>query len=224
MTTFSIDVVSCWACGKTSTHHTLVSVTTFGPPDLDLRPAEMQRGTMSSWVQACTHCGNVSQAIEKEPANPDAARAAMAGDRWRELTAGEAMPALAAVFLRHALLERSQGRPLEAGEATIRAAWAADDAGDGLLAGNCRREAADLLLPLLVSPDLAADRRETLAVRLVDVLRRAGEWARAKKFCADLLAQASEGVIGEVLRLQASLVEQRDAGCHCIPQAPERGL
>ena len=174
---------------------------------------------MSSWVQTCPDCGYVAQVIEEQPANPDAVRAAMAGDRWRELTAGDAMPRLAALFLWHALLERAQGRPLEAGEATIRAAWAADDAMDGLLAETCRRAASDILLPLLESPDLEPDRRETLAVRLVDVLRRAREWERATQLCTDLLARTPEGVIGEVLRLQATLLERRDASCQRIPPA-----
>lgn len=37
----------CAVCGKESEQITLASTNTFGSPDLDLRPPEMKRSTMS---------------------------------------------------------------------------------------------------------------------------------------------------------------------------------
>ncbi len=54
----------CQVCGKTSMHPVLMSTNSFGYPDLDLRPAPMQRDTMDTWLDECPHCGYVASSLE----------------------------------------------------------------------------------------------------------------------------------------------------------------
>ena len=43
----------------------MTSTSTWGYPDLDLRPAEMKRSSMFAWLQECPHCGFVARDIEQ---------------------------------------------------------------------------------------------------------------------------------------------------------------
>ena len=62
---FDIDK-KCPVCGKVSSHQVLGSTNTMDYPDLDLRPAEMQRSTMNTWLDECPHCGYVSGDFRNE--------------------------------------------------------------------------------------------------------------------------------------------------------------
>ena len=54
----------CAICKAVNEYSVITSTNTFGGgPDLDLRPAEMQRSTMGAWVQVCPNCGYVSANI-----------------------------------------------------------------------------------------------------------------------------------------------------------------
>jgi hypothetical protein len=56
MTLPYFDDVVCAVCGNKSVTDGLMSTNTIGPPDLDMRPAEMQRSTMGYWVDNCEKC------------------------------------------------------------------------------------------------------------------------------------------------------------------------
>lgn len=47
----------------------MTSTSTWGYPDLDLRPSEMQRSSMFAWLQECPHCGYVARDIEQTHIN-----------------------------------------------------------------------------------------------------------------------------------------------------------
>lgn len=218
MTTYAAYEATCWSCGKASTHDHLGSTSSFGAPDLDLRPSELARSTMSSWAHVCPHCGYVAADIGEAPQQAEVVRQAMAGARWDELTTGWTGPELVARFLRLEVLAQAQGKAYEAGEAALHAAWAADDQGNDELAVACRQQAASHLLPLLSEADLDPEARTTLSVRLVDILRRAGQWAESEQMCREILAQKPTGVILAVLRLQLDLIQQRDRSSRTVPQ------
>ena len=56
----------CSVCAKSSPQPVLTSTNSFGYPDLDLRPPEMQRSTMGTWIHECPHCGYVAGSLEEE--------------------------------------------------------------------------------------------------------------------------------------------------------------
>ncbi len=72
-----------------------------------------------------------------------------------------------------------------AGEATIRAAWAADDARNDALAAACRRDAADLLLPLSSpGPACISDEAPGVGDQLLDLRARALNPQHGHSWCS----------------------------------------
>lgn len=79
----------CAVCGRASEHQVLASTNTMGPPDLDLRPEEMQRSTMNVWVQRCPHCGYCARSIEDET---EGAAEYLRGEAYAKLSGDAAYP------------------------------------------------------------------------------------------------------------------------------------
>jgi len=63
MTTSMPVTVRCALCGAASAQHVLASTTTFGPPDLDLRPQGPARWALQFQVQQCPRCGSCAEQI-----------------------------------------------------------------------------------------------------------------------------------------------------------------
>ncbi len=74
--TFEIEK-RCAVCGKVSKQIALMSTNAIGYSDLDMRPPEMERSTINTWIQICPSCGyralDISELIEKssEAVNSD---------------------------------------------------------------------------------------------------------------------------------------------------------
>ncbi len=66
MTNIGKIEIECSVCGGSSDQFLLLSTNTMGAPDLDLRPAEMQRSTMHLWVVECPHCGYVANDLSNQ--------------------------------------------------------------------------------------------------------------------------------------------------------------
>lgn len=184
-------------------------------PDLDLRPGEPTRATLPRWVQTCPGCGAVAPDLAALPAG---AAAVLRSDAWRALTARVpgSLP-----FLRWALL----CPPTQRKDALLQAAWAADDAADAAEAAALRRLAA----ASWGEPDSAES-----ALRLIDVLRRAGEFELARARAAALDPDALDNSSAALLQFQRARIAAGDAGRHILssvlrppasrPHVAQRGL
>ena len=163
-------------------------------PDLDLRPGEPTRSTLSQWVQTCS-CGVSAPDLTRLPAG---AAAAIQGEAYAALRA----PHPAGPFLRWA---RVAGEDGVAGEAMLQAAWAMDDAGpDWAEAGRAARlEAVRLWGP---------PRTSEAALRQVDVLRRAGAFVPATEL-AQSMSDLDEGAAA-IRDFQLGRIAARDTGRH----------
>ena len=71
MTTIMEFNQTCAVCGETSLQPVISSTSTWGYPDLDLRPAEMQRSSMFAWLVECPHCGYVAAKLENKSEMPE---------------------------------------------------------------------------------------------------------------------------------------------------------
>jgi hypothetical protein len=167
-------------------------------PDLDFRPGEPTRSTLSRWLQTCRRCGAV--APDLAALTPD--RLAMV--RSPEYRAFFDMPSGVENFVRWAMLCDGHARA----EAYLQAAWAADDAGAD--ARVLRRRAADAWGP----PDGAES-----ALRLIDVLRRAEAFDEASSVAATLDASALDENSARILAFQRARIVARDAGRHLLSSA-----
>jgi hypothetical protein len=172
-------------------------------PDLDLRPGEPTRSTLPEWLQTCRSCGAVAPDLGALP--PDAA--AIVGSPC--FTALQAETPAAAPFLRWAML----CDPADRAEAFLQAAWIADDAGAD--ASELRRKCAAAW---------GEPHDPQSALRLIDVLRRAGSFAAAASR-ADALEKGAldEGALDEnssrILAFQRTRIAAGDATRHLISSA-----
>lgn len=167
-------------------------------PDLDGRPGEPTRSTLAHWIATCRRCRASAPDLS---ALPPAAAAAIATESYRTLNSP---------FLRWAALCEAAGQREQAGDATLQAAWAADDAPDSGDAAALRLQA----VALWGEPD-----EPGAVLRQVDVLRRAGAFDRAGALAARLDPGSLDESSAAILRFQQDRIAARDAGRHGIGSA-----
>lgn len=216
MTTYSTERVTCCVCGTASDHEVLMSTNTFfGSPDLDLRPPEMKRSTMASWLQECPKCGFVSADLST------------AEDGVRELVAKarsddqrDAANAFTRRCLRRCMLDEELGKLSDAANHALWAAWSADDRNARQEAAAFRLKATKLFIAAVALLPARSEEWVTMRTRTVDVLRRAGEWEEAAALADAILAEHDlDPTIERVVSFGRRLVQNRDSGLYTIDQA-----
>ena len=199
----------CGVCGHESRQPGFRPPVPEQAPDLDLRPGEPVRSTMARWLETCPHCGYAAPDItEAHPAGAQAVAAAP----YRALIADTAHPVLARRFLAWAHVLEETGALHAAAEATLHAAWVADDLNREDLARQWRREAVALWRS---GPALDAEQ----SVRVIDALRRAGDFAEAEGAAEALAALNPPEAVAQVTALEARLIAAQDTGRHSIASA-----
>jgi hypothetical protein len=199
----------CGVCGHESRQPGFRPPVPEQAPDLDLRPGEPVRSTMARWLETCSHCGYAAPDItEAHPAGAQAVAAAP----YRALIADTAHPVLARRFLAWAHVLEETGALHAAAEATLHAAWVADDLNRDDLARQWRREAVALWRS---GPALDAEQ----SVRVIDALRRAGDFAEAEGAAEALAALNPPEAVAQVTALEARLIAAEDMGRHSMASA-----
>lgn len=215
MTTYQTQVQVCCLCGTKNECSVLGSTNTMGSPDLDLRPAPMERDTMHSWFQECDSCHYVSVDLSRESEN---AKQIVASDEYSDLLSNLDLPQIARRFALCALLN-AHDREI-AGTALLRAAWVCDDESNPELATGYRNQAADILLKLQPFED--GEDQATIATMLVDVLRRAGRFEQATKLANQMLKFKTvkrSDVMAAVIKFQMSLINSKSSECRKVEEA-----
>ena len=199
----------CGVCGHESQQPGFRPPVPEQAPDLDLRPGEPVRSTMVRWLETCPHCGYAAPDISE--AHPAGAQAVAAAP-YRALIADTAHPVLARRFLAWAHVLEETGALHAAAEATLHAAWVADDLNRDDLARQWRREAVALWRS---GPALDAEQ----SVRVIDALRRAGDFAEAAAAAEALDALNPPEAVAQVTALEARLIAAEDMGRHSMASA-----
>ena len=199
----------CGVCGHESRQPGFRPPVPEQAPDLDLRPGEPVRSTMARWLETCPHCGYAAPDItEAHPAGAEAVAAAP----YRALIADTSHPVLARRFLAWAHVLEETGALHAAAEATLHAAWVADDLNRDDLARQWRREAVALWRS---GPALDAEQ----SVRVIDALRRAGDFAEAEGAAEALAALNPPEAVAQVTALEVRLIAAEDTGRHSMASA-----
>jgi len=199
----------CAVCGGESRQTPFRPIPPEQAPDLDLRPGEPLRGTMARWLQQCPHCSYAAPDIGR--AHPAAAEAVAAAP-FRALIADTSHPPLARRFLAWAHVLEETGALHAAAEATLHAAWVADDMARPDLAITWRQEAVALWRG---GPPLDAEQ----TVRIIDALRRSEAWGDAAATAEALAATAPAEAVAQVVALERRLIAARDAERHTLASA-----
>lgn len=205
MSTFDDVEVTCGVCGHTFETTELMSTNAFGSPDLDLRPPEMRRSTMSFWITKCPKCGYVHEYIERKA--PRHARFVKSRE-YKKCQGYFFTSPLAADFYRYALVRLKEKSRLSAYEAFLHAAWQCDDFYDAAGATACRKKAIRLYNRRLFG------KNPNLKLRHVDLLRRAGMFREALEFLESF--ELEDAVMKNVARFQKELCVLRDRSCYRI--------
>lgn len=179
-------------------------------PDLDMRPGEPARSTLSRWVAVCRSCGAAAPDLSALPATVGAIVRSAAYRTLAEPGPPDTMP-----FRRWALLCQGQGDRLGEAEALLQAAWAADDAG----ADDAGADAAAITLRQTVAAlwENAADTR--IALRRLDVLRRAGQFEEAEQCAEGIADHPLDDTARAVLAFQRGRIAAGDRARHSIGSA-----
>lgn len=213
MTTFARESVVCGACGQVFSHQALASTNTFGSPDLDTRPPEMQRSTMRAWIQRCPSCGFCAPDVTKYK---EQFRPLMDGSAYRSQLTDARYPELASSFICAGLLADGAGSREYAGWAYLKAAWTLDDAGKDELARIWRSKAADLFRALVAKGQCSVQQPDGYEVIIADCLRRAGRGDEAVTQIERALSKAYAAEIQKVLNFQRTLIQRGDTSCHLM--------
>jgi hypothetical protein len=170
-----------------------------------MRPGEPVRSMLRDWVQACGTCHAAAPDLSTLP---PAAKAVVESAAYRALSTEAAEDTL--LFRRWAMISLAAGDKETAAEATLQGAWAADDAADMAEAAKLRRDVA----ALWGDP---AD--QATALRLLDVLRRAGEFAVVEARGAKMAAGGLDKFAAAVVAFQRARAAERDVGRHLLSSA-----
>jgi hypothetical protein len=222
VTTFLEVDVRCAVCGEPARVVELTSMSSFGPPDLDLRPQGPARWALALGVQRCAACGYCAPELGKAP--PGAAEVVHSA-LFETARARSELPGTARDYVCEALVREGVGDPDRAAHAFLRAAWACDDAGAVSQARICRERAAEMLRLAISGGDMRMPREVAFAV-LADVERRARRFDEALAAC-DEAEWALEGVDADDERASTwavvSFIRERaeagDDACHSAAEA-----
>ncbi len=213
MSTFGRVHRRCAVCGEESDQSTLYSTNAFGSPDLDLRPPEMRRSTMSVWLEECPACGYVAPDLE-EPCTVE--RAYLESEEYRGCE-GLALPSeLAVRCYRGYLIRRREGNDRAAMNCVLWAAWACEDRYDTVLAPRCRSLAADLAAKIL---DAQEEKDSTLQLQHLDMLRRARRTTEAIR--AGKRLRFEEPLLEKLRQFQLRRAAWDDYGRYTVEYAAE---
>ena len=206
-------------CGARRKYREIGSTNSTGSQDLDLRPPQMARSTMSMWVKKCPKCGYCAPDIEKKPGVD---RKFVKRSEYKAVRKDRSYPELARRFLCSAMIQEVDGKLVDAGWSALRAAWACDDKGEAQKAHGtaCREKALGLLNRARAD---GVEGNETHGVGeavMADMYRRIGRFDLA-------IATADEGqtkteadsLVFRVLALEKRLSLAQDVSCHTVSEA-----
>ena len=229
MTTMFTEMYTCAVCGAEKEFYGIASTNSFGSPDLDLRPPEMQRGTMSYWVQKCPKCGYVAGSISDDPGHVT--------KEWlksKEYTHNDGMKfrsGLADQFYKFHKISLLNGKTERAFSALLHAAWACDDSKDAENAARCRSAAIPLLDKTLEEIGSGRkgpkknrredddDKKDNLMLMKTDLLRRSGQFETLQSEYA--ARSFKNDIMNKILAFQLAKAAEKDTGCYTVQEAVE---
>ena len=209
-TTTEKETFKCSICGKKSEFFVMMSTSSFGSPDLDLRPPELQRSTMCYWIQECPECGYVAADIS-EKAKPEITREWLESDEYTSCYGIKFESDLATRFFKHCINSLRVEDFEEAFYAVLHAAWACDDEFDFDNAKKCREIAIRLTSKIELD--------ENLSVMKADLLRRSGNFDRLIKEYSSV--KYSNEDLNQIIEFELKKAHEKDDNCYTVDEAFE---
>ncbi len=207
MSSFGMLEYTCAVCGSTKNYNVLMSTNTFGGTmDLDTRPPEMQRSTMDLWVHECPNCGYVAGEVSDET---EVTTDFLSSEDYQTCNRLAIKSDLARRFYKQYLICIHDGKLQAAFTASLRAAWASDDAYDFEVADICRNQCIELL-----SKINAEGENPTLTVMKADFLRRTGRFEEVISEYSGM--KLGDDVLQKIIEFQVLRSKERDVSVYTL--------
>lgn len=216
MTTLYSEMVTCAVCGTESRHTAVGSTNAFGSMDMDMRPPEMKRSTMRTWIQECPSCSycaaDLASLIDEAESNLKRAD-------YQAMLTDTSISQLARRFGASSLLNEWAQNFLEAAWDSIHAAWECDDINSPEKAIRFRERAYSLFLKVLDADQVIMQEPGTGEVLLADICRRTKHWQKAVDHCRDGMNKTSNDFIKKLLTAELRWADSKDSSCHKVQEA-----
>ena len=206
MTTYFTAEYTCAVCGRTHKFRVVGSTNSFGSPDLDLRPAPMQRDTIHTWVQTCPDCGYSNGKIDRDTSVD---KKWLSRESYRNCEGTAFISGLAKKFYQAYMVNLHDGKTERAADHLVYCAWACDDAHDIQNAVKVRGMAADLYEEVLKTDD-----SEATKLMRMDLLRRSGRFEQLQSEYATVTF--SEELHDKIAAFQKERAKAHDTACYCV--------
>jgi hypothetical protein len=191
----------------------LTSTSTWGYPDLDLRPSAMKRGSMFAWLQECPHCGYVAVDIENEL---DVPADFLKSKEYLTCEGYEFKSDLAKRFFKHSLIAEAEGDCRSQFFSLLHCAWKCDDAEDDL-AVEMRKLALKSIDKFNAEND---DEKNNLKLIKADLLRRSLQFDKLIREFEDITFE--DKLKNEVIAFQLELATKKDSACYTMEDIPKQ--
>jgi len=219
MTTTVQNKVKCSVCRRKSSHTSVVSTNSFGSPDLDTRPPEMQRSTMQYWIERCPNCGYCTTDLSKSSVT---VKKIIKNKEYINQLNNKRFPSLANSFLCYSIIQQSEKDFNGATWSVIHAAWVCDDAFRDEEAVFCRKLAIELLnLAEQISEGEVIDNaeKESNFVLKIDLMRRARDFGNAQELLSANMEKLINDNVKNVLEYQIFLINKNDDMVYTLEEA-----
>ena len=204
---------TCAVCGETSSQPVISSTSTLDYPDLDLRPAEMQRSSMFAWLHECPHCGYVAYNLENEL---EVSANLLKTDDYLTCEDHDFKSDLSRMFYRHYLISKAENDYGSEFLSVLHCAWTCDD-NDDELAVEMRKIALESLDKIV--PETEGE-KNNLLIKKADLLRRTQQFDRVIKEFKDLILE--DKLQNDVITFQIELAMKKDADCHTVKEVVKK--
>ena len=205
--TLKDEVKICGVCGQPVHVKIVTSAPTAGSKDLDLRPAPEQRNTLKYQIQYCPKCAYCWPDIAKERKREKISHVLNQPIQFDDL---------AALFARAAEIEIADNAPSFASFMLyLKAAWVCDDLKNKKKSDEYRRLASQQM-DLYMERDAVARTTGDNYLTHVDVVRRIGDFDKARRLLSFADLYAKESILPLIVAFQKKLVENKDTGRYTV--------
>jgi len=210
MTMIDEEEIKCSLCGKISKQPVLLSSNQFGYQDLDLRPSEMYRSTINTWVLECPHCGYVATNLEDElTIDTDF----LESEEYKTCNGIEFQSKLSEIFYKYYLIQTKKSDDVDSFFAILQCVWTCDDANDEENAKLTRQIAINIADKIIESGN---ERDNKFIVLKADLLRRSGEFDQLIEEYENLTL--GDELLDNIIKFQVKKAYDKDNNCYTIEE------